>query len=147
MTGSRKSVLVTVAAVLMLLVGLLFATVVVLSFIEWFQTPRPPQTFREARLQSALDFFLLIIFPMMALLLVSGGVALSFRWRLARPLATVAVLFAVFAPALFLLFNVLQGGSASARTAVAGTILLTWAAFSLISIWRRSAASEFAREP
>ena len=143
MTGSRKSVLVTVAAVLMLLVGLLSATGVGLAVIEWFQAPRPPLLGREAKLQPMRDFFLLILFPVVALLLVSGGVALFVRWRLARPLATLAVLFAVFAPASLIVFELVQGGRATAQTAVVGTIWLMWAGFILISIWRRSAASEF----
>jgi hypothetical protein len=143
MNVRRRSVLVTVAAVLMLLVGLLSATGVGLAVIEWFQTPRPPLLGSEARLQPMRDFFLLILFPVMALLLVSGGVALFFRWRLARSLATLAVLFAVFAPASLIVFELVQGGRATAQTAVVGTIWLIWVGFTLFSIWRPSAASEF----
>lgn len=114
-----------------------------LAVIEWFQAPRPPLLGREAKLQPMRDFFLLILFPVVALLLVSGGVALFFRWRLARPLATLAVMFAVFAPASLIVFELVQGGRATEQTAVVGTIWLMWAGFILISIWRRSAASEF----
>jgi hypothetical protein len=153
MTGPRKSVLVTVAAVLTLLLGLLFATGVVLEVLSLLQGPEATP-FANERMREVLErehrttqiTYLILTLPG-PLLLGPGALALFFRWRFARSLATIAVLYAAFYPALLLLFELMRGGSASTRTAVAGAIWLILPAFILISIWRRRAASEFAREP
>ena len=152
MVTRRKSVLVTVAAVLTLLLGLLFATGVVLEVLSLLQGP-PATPFANERMREVLErehrttyiTYLILTLPA-PLLLGPGALALFFRWRFARSLATIAVLYAAFYPGLILLFESMRGGSATARTAVVGAVWLMLAAFILISIWRRSAASEFARE-
>jgi hypothetical protein len=142
-------VLVTVAAVLMLFVGLFFAMAVVMALVDLLEAPPRPsanalvQTDR-ARAQIFSLIGLILTLPATALL-VSGALTLFFRWRLARPLATIAVLYAVLALALVILVNEMQGGSATARTAVLGVIWLMWAGFILVSIWRRNVAVEFSR--
>jgi len=149
MNARRRSVLVTVAAVMTLLLGLLFATGVVLAVLDLLEGPPEMPSVNE-RMREYLErerrtslFIGLVLSLPATLLLVPGALALFFRWRLGRPLATIAVLYAVLAWALFILFNVTQGGSASAQTAVVGAIWLTWTGFILFSIWRRSVAVEF----
>jgi hypothetical protein len=131
-----------------LLLGLLFATGVVLAAHDLLAGP-PATSFaneimREDRERAQNFSFIGLILTLPAtLLLVPGAVALFFRWRRARPLATIAVVYAVFAWALLGLVTIMQGGYAKPAAAVVGAIWLMWAGFILFSIWRRSVALEF----
>jgi hypothetical protein len=147
MNARRRSVLVIVASVLMLFAGLFFATAVVLALLDLFGGTATPSANSlapsdRARAQTFSFIGLILALPATALL-VSGALALFFHWRRARPLATIAVLYAVIALALVILVNEIQGGSATAQTAVLCAIWLMWAGFVLFAIWRRSVAVEF----
>jgi hypothetical protein len=147
MNPRRRSGLVIVASVLMLLAGLFFATAVVLALLDLFggtATPSANALTQSDRARAQTFSFIGLILTLPATsLLVSGALALFFHWRRARLLATIAVLYAVIALALVILVNEMQGGSASAQTAVLGAIWVMWAGFVLFSIWRRSVAVEF----
>jgi hypothetical protein len=139
----RKSALVTTAAWLLLLPGLLFTLGLMKDGVQLLQGP-PPAPLGDPQLQTYAAGYRQVSFVYnlaWVLLLVPAALTLFRRWRHARIHATVAVLgvCAILAWGLTL---------SSARPAGGQLIVLavwgTWAVFILASIWRAAAAKDFA---
>jgi hypothetical protein len=139
----KRSALVTTAAWLLLLPGLLFSLGLVKDGVQLLQGP-PPAPFRDPQLQTfaagyrQMSFVINLVW---VLLLIPAALTLFRRWRHARIHATVAVLGVC---------AILAWGLTLSRERPAGgqlTVLAVWgvwAVFILASIWRPAAAKDFA---
>lgn len=139
-----KSALVTAAAWLLLLPGLLFTLGLINDGVQLLKGP-PPAPLRAPELEEYAVHYrwnAFIYDLVWVLLLVPAALTLFRRWRHARIHATVAV-SAICA--------ILGWGFAQAQGRLPGGAQLTvlalwvaWAAFILFAVWRPAAAADFA---